>query len=68
MPARNGTGPLGQGPRTGRGMGICKPSRADIAQTSTSANNQLGIGAGRGWGNWLTNLFGRRRSNRINRK
>ena len=25
MPNRNGTGPLGQGPRTGRGLGNCSP-------------------------------------------
>ena len=24
MPNRDGTGPLGKGPRTGRGMGKCK--------------------------------------------
>ena len=25
MPARDGTGPVGQGPRTGRKMGNCQP-------------------------------------------
>lgn len=25
MPARDGTGPVGQGARTGRGMGNCQP-------------------------------------------
>lgn len=68
MPARNGTGPQGQGPRTGRGMGNCRSSKANIAPISASANDQPVIGGGRGWGNWLTNLFGRRRANRINRK
>lgn len=37
MPARDGTGPLGQGARTGRGMGNCKsaPANNDPAATST---------------------------------
>ncbi len=40
MPQRNGTGPQGFGPRTGRGMGLCgggNPGRG-------------GDGGGRGWG------------------
>lgn len=68
MPARDGTGPVGQGSHTGRGMGNCKPSKASLEQISYSANTQRGMGGGRGWGNWLSNLFGRRRVNRINRK
>ena len=27
MPAQDGTGPMGKGPRTGRGMGHCKRLR-----------------------------------------
>ena len=27
MPNRDGTGPRGKGPRTGRGLGPCKPKK-----------------------------------------
>lgn len=40
MPARNGTGPMGQGPMTGRGLGPCR----------RSAGYGLGRGYGRGMG------------------
>lgn len=43
MPGGDRTGPLGEGPMTGRGLGICGASQA-----STSA--QPGPGAGRGFG------------------
>lgn len=42
MPRRNGTGPLGQGPMTGRGLGNCTGVR--------SAQYGLGLGFGRGVG------------------
>ncbi|MCD6435848.1 MAG: DUF5320 domain-containing protein [Clostridiales bacterium] len=42
MPAGNKTGPLGQGPMTGRGMGTCNTN-------NTSANNSF-FGFGRGFG------------------
>ncbi len=35
MPGMNGTGPMGQGPRTGRGLGPC---------------NRMGMGMGMGFG------------------
>jgi Family of unknown function (DUF5320) len=38
MPRFNGTGPLGQGPMTGRGLGLCSGSMA------------FGRGYGRGFG------------------
>jgi len=43
MPARDGTGPMGQGPMTGRGMGFC---------TGARSNNYYGYGygCGRGFG------------------
>ena len=37
MPARDGTGPLGQGARTGRGMGKCQPIRQRVLSSGTSA-------------------------------
>ena len=45
MPGFNGTGPLGFGPRTGRGMGPCGG----------------GYGCGRGWGRGLGRFFGFRK-------
>lgn len=68
MPARNGTGPQGQGSRTGRGKGNCKPSKASTDQSSNSASNQPVLESGRGWGTWINNIFRRGRANQINRK
>ena len=41
MPGRDGTGPAGQGPMTGRGMGFC---------TGARPANYYGYGYGRGFG------------------
>ncbi len=41
MPARDNTGPAGQGPMTGRGAGIC---------VTNNTNNGAGFGLGRGRG------------------
>ncbi len=43
MPNRDQTGPRGEGPQTGRGMGPC-------GTTEKQLNNQRGQGAGRGRG------------------
>jgi len=44
MPGRDGTGPLGRGPRTGRGLGPCGSGRRRVS----SARPRLGrIGRGR---------------------
>ncbi len=61
MPGLNGTGPMGQGPRTGRGMGNCQPANnvdADVNVNETVQANTaapptfwgLGRGMGRGRG------------------
>ncbi len=42
MPFNNGTGPNGQGPRTGRGMGNCN---------GQGSGRGFGQGQGRGFGN-----------------
>jgi hypothetical protein len=42
MPARDGTGPMGQGPLTGRGFGPCGAGRG--------YGMGFGRGFGRGWG------------------
>jgi hypothetical protein len=44
MPFRDGTGPLGQGPRTGRGAGAC------AGQGGTGRFGGRGLGMGRGLG------------------
>lgn len=62
MPAKNGTGPLGQGSRTGRGIGKCNSTRVSINQSPISGNNQP---FGRGRRVWDT-TFGRLFKRRIN--
>lgn len=44
MPGFDGTGPAGQGPMTGRGMGYCGPSG------NPGYARPLGLGFRRGWG------------------
>lgn len=46
MPGRNGTGPLGMGPMTGRGMGLCRTGRRP--------RMGLGFGYGRGMGRYAS--------------
>lgn len=43
MPNMNGTGPRGEGPKTGRGLGKCG---GNTASNATSANNGRGLGRG----------------------
>lgn len=45
MPGRDGTGPQGKGPSTGRGLGGCKKT----SKTKTS-RPRLGLGRRRGYG------------------
>lgn len=68
MPARDGTGPMGQGARTGRGMGNCNPTKTGMNDTS---NTQPGRASG--WGGQVLDvalgfLMRRRRGQRPNRK
>ncbi len=42
MPGRDGSGPLGAGPRTGRGLGVC--------QGYPGRGGRRGCGLGRGFG------------------
>jgi len=50
MPYGDGTGPLGQGPMTGRGAGFCsgyqRPGYTNVGF------GRGGLGRGRGWRNW----------------
>lgn len=52
MPFRNKKGPLGEGPLTGRGLGLCKGDRKNVNFTGfgESIRNgfQRGFGLGRG--------------------
>jgi len=68
MPARDGTGPNGQGSGTGKGMGNCLPNKQ-----KSNLSAQSGKKASNGWGNRLWRgtfgrFFARRRANRINQK
>lgn len=60
MPAGNGTGPLGLGPMTGRGMGYC--AGYGLPGYANPARPRLGLGRGRGrgfrWQYWATGLPG----------
>ena len=40
MPNRDGTGPAGQGPRTGRGKGNCPPSSSASATLKKCTGNK----------------------------
>lgn len=44
MPNRDKTGPEGQGPKTGRGLGNCRQNNPDGSEDST----QFGAGMGQG--------------------
>lgn len=47
MPNRNGSGPMGAGPMTGRGMGRCATGAASSPQGGPSGQG-MGRGGGRG--------------------
>lgn len=48
MAYRDGTGPMGEGPMTGRGMGPCNPNYNP--ETDRPYGNGRGMGRGRGMG------------------
>jgi hypothetical protein len=66
MPARDGTGPLGQGSRTGRGLGKCKPKQLSASQISSPDVIYTSGWFGRMWGNTFGRAFRRGRRNRMN--
>jgi hypothetical protein len=59
MARRDGTGPMGQGPITGRGLGFCAGNVG--TNTQFGRKNGFGIGAGygckRGFGGFFNNQF-----------
>lgn len=61
MPGGNGTGPMGMGPMTGRGAGICAGNNVGGYAT---AGASLGMGMRRGFGGGFGGGFGRGRGGR----
>lgn len=53
MPRGDGTGPTGNGPLTGRGMGRC------IARNAAGFGLGLGLGCRRGFGRWFSGDAGK---------
>jgi hypothetical protein len=49
MPGRNGMGPLGAGPMTGRGMGCCGGAGARLDMPPRGPGFGMGRGRGNGW-------------------
>lgn len=68
MPAGDGTGPLGQGPRTGRGMGICNSPRPSATQPLISGLNQPIHWSGRVWDVTVGRLIRCKRKHRGSQK
>mgnify|MGYP001589281555 CR=1 FL=1 len=68
MPARNGTGPMGQGARTGRGMGNCNPTKPGVNYTSTTPPGRTSGWGGRVLDATLGFLLRRRLGQRSNPK
>jgi len=60
MPGKDGTGPLGRGALSGRGLGICKEADASREVYGSGYGNDrgLGLGAGRGAGNGIDRGLG----------
>jgi hypothetical protein len=59
MPGGDGTGPLGQGPMTGRGMGTCTPANVPATGRRFSGFGRgFGCGRGRGFGRGMGRGFG----------
>ena len=52
MPFGDGTGPRGQGPRTGRGLGYCAGSKTP-GYMKAGRGRRAKRGKGRGWGSAL---------------
>lgn len=62
MPRRDGTGPMGGGPRTGRGLGCCNGFQSAGSQTpAADVETGAGAGVGRGGGFALRRRAGARR-------
>jgi hypothetical protein len=62
MPYGDGTGPLGHGPRTGRGAGFCGGYNSPGSMNNTVPRMGLGRRSFGGWGNYEGRRLYRRRS------
>ena len=68
MPARDGTGPSGQGVRTGHGMGSCNPAKENFLPIKPSNKNQPFHWGGRVWDLTFGRVFRPRPANRVSRR
>jgi hypothetical protein len=59
MPGMNGTGPMGQGPLTGRGMGFCNPKNPAVREDGQGYGFGRGMGMGQGLGRGPAGGLGR---------
>lgn len=58
MPGRNGTGPQGQGPRTGGGLGGCPATETPFSPQGGGYGRGIGRGLGRRQGRGARNGAG----------
>jgi hypothetical protein len=59
MPGRDGTGPMGAGSMTGRGLGLCTGINAGRYGAGLGLGLGLGLACRRGLGWWFGRGFGR---------
>lgn len=67
MPGRDGTGPQGQGSRTGRGLGNCSPGQSNARQVNYTGTRPFYGQRSNFWNATFGRLFLRRRGGRNNR-
>ena len=60
MPGRNGTGPMGQGPMTGRGLGRCSAGNNGQNKSKNTTDLVPGRGMGNGRGRGINSGSGKR--------
>lgn len=58
MPGLDGTGPMGQGSQTGRGLGRCNPANKNV--DNETIQRPMGGAFGRGFGRGMGRGFGGR--------
>ncbi len=68
MPAKDGTGPTGQGSRTGRGMGNCNPDPVCRNPVRPKEQNQSLLWRNRVWDAITDRLFWHKRNGKIKQK
>ncbi|MFU0832404.1 MAG: DUF5320 domain-containing protein [Oscillospiraceae bacterium] len=69
MPGRDGTGPLGAGPMTGRGLGFCTGGNKVLKCAGLGLGLGLGLACRRGFGRgfrWFSTLDNLSEENRRN--